>query len=196
MKNILGFANDLSQALQRKDQDFVNSMKLVSICKLGLLRMREHGWNSLLSQVSSFCEKRFIIVPVMENMFLTPGRSRHRAQEITNIHHYRIDLFCTILDMQLQELNSRFNEINTKLLMCLACLCPKDLFAAFNKETVEFSGLNRICDLAQKMVETNKHKVFSLVYLLVTLALVLPVATTTVERVFSAMNYVKNRLRS
>ncbi|KAH9669535.1 hypothetical protein KPL70_021825 [Citrus sinensis] len=212
MKNILGFANDLSQALQRKDQDFVNSMKLVSICKLGLLRMREHGWNSLLSQVSSFCEKRFIIVPVMENMFLTPGRSRHRAQEITNMHHYRIDLFCTILDMQLQELNSRFNEINTKLLMCLACLCPKDLFAAFNKETLlrlaqfylkdfspidlMFSGLNRICDLAQKMVETNKHKVFSLVYLLVTLALVLPVATTTVERVFSAMNYVKNRLRS
>ncbi|ESR50593.1 hypothetical protein CICLE_v10033413mg [Citrus x clementina] len=196
MKNILGFANDLSQALQRKDQDIVNSMKLVSICKLGLQRMREHGWNSLLSQVSSFCEKHFIIVPVMENMFLTPGRSRHRAQEITNMHHYRIDLFCTILDMQLQELNSRFNEVNTKLLMFLACLCPKDLFAAFNKETVEFLGLNRICDLAQKMVETNKHKVFSSVYLLVTLALVLPVATTTVERVFSAMNYVKNRLRS
>ena len=46
------------------------------------------------------------------------------------------------------------------------------------------------------MVETNKHKVFSLVYLLVTLALILPVATATVERVFSAMNYVKNRLRS
>ena len=69
-------------------------------------------------------------------MFLTPGRSRHRAQEITNMHHYRIDLFCTILDMQLQELNSRFNEVNTKLLMCLACLCPKDLFAAFNKETL------------------------------------------------------------
>ncbi|KAH9805856.1 TTF-type domain-containing protein [Citrus sinensis] len=230
MKNILGFANELSQALQRKDQDIVNSMKLVSICKLGLQRMREYGWNSLLSQVSSFCEKHFIIVPVMENMFLTPGRSRRRAQEITNMHHYLIDLFCAILDMQLQELNSRFNEVNTELLLCLACLCPNDSFAAFNKEkllrlaqfypkdfspidlmaldtqldvyimdmqsSVEFSGLNGIGDLAQKMVETNKHKVFSLVYLLVTLALVLPVATATVERVFSAMNYVKNRLRS
>ena len=43
MKNILGFANELSQALQRKDQNIVNSMKLVSICKLGLQRMREHG---------------------------------------------------------------------------------------------------------------------------------------------------------
>ncbi|KAH9783053.1 TTF-type domain-containing protein [Citrus sinensis] len=220
MKNILGFANELSQALQRKDQYIVNSMKLVSICKLGLQRMREHGWNSLLSQVSSFCEKHFISVPVMENI----------AQEITNMHHYRIDLFCAILDMQLQELNSRFNEVNTELLLCLDCLCPKDSFAAFNKEkllrlaqlypkdfsqvdlmaldtqldvyimdmqsSVEFSELNGISDLAQKMVETNKHKVFSLVYLLVTLALLLPVATATVERVFSTMNYVKNRLRS
>ncbi|KAH9783054.1 TTF-type domain-containing protein [Citrus sinensis] len=230
MKNILGFANELSQALQRKDQYIVNSMKLVSICKLGLQRMREHGWNSLLSQVSSFCEKHFISVPVMENMFLTPRKSRCRAQEITNMHHYRIDLFCAILDMQLQELNSRFNEVNTELLLCLDCLCPKDSFAAFNKEkllrlaqlypkdfsqvdlmaldtqldvyimdmqsSVEFSELNGISDLAQKMVETNKHKVFSLVYLLVTLALLLPVATATVERVFSTMNYVKNRLRS
>ncbi|KAH9727038.1 TTF-type domain-containing protein [Citrus sinensis] len=230
MKNILGFANELSQALQRKDQYIVNSMKLVSICKLGLQRMREHGWNSLLSQVSSFCEKHFISVPVMENMFLTPRKSRCRAQEITNMHHYRIDLFCAILDMQLQELNSRFNEVNTELLLCLDCLCPKDSFAAFNKEkllrlaqlypkdfsqvdlmaldtqldvyimdmqsSVEFSELNGISDLAQKMVETNKHKVFSLVYLLVTLALLLPVATATVEIVFSTMNYVKNRLRS
>ncbi|KAH9793908.1 TTF-type domain-containing protein [Citrus sinensis] len=173
MKNILGFANELSQALQRKDQDIVNFMKLVSICKLGLQRMREHGWNSLLSQVSSFCEKHFISAPIMENMFLTPRRSRRRAQEITNMHHYRIDLFCAILDMQLQELNIRFNECS-----------------------VEFSELNGIGDLAQKMVETNKHKVFSLVYLLVTLALLLPIATTTVARVFSAMNYVKNRLQS
>ena len=35
-----------------------------------------------------------------------------------------------------------------------------------------------------------------MIYLLVTLALVLPVATATVERVFSAMNVVKNRLRN
>ncbi|KAH9698544.1 TTF-type domain-containing protein [Citrus sinensis] len=154
MKNILGFANEF--------------------------RMREHGWNSLLSQVSSFCEKHFISVPVMENI--------------------------------------RFNEVNTELLLCLAYLCPKDSFAAFNKEKllrltqlypkdfsqVDLMALNTQLDVyimdmqSSKIVETNKHNVFSLVYLLVTLALLLPVATATatVERVFSAMNYVKNRLRS
>ena len=52
----------------------------------------------------------------------------------------------------------------------------------------EFSKLKGISDLAQKMVETKRH----IVYLLVSLALVLLVATATVERTFFAMNIVKN----
>ena len=46
------------------------------------------------------------------------------------------------------------------------------------------------------MVETKKHIVYILVYLFVTLALVLPVAIATVERTFSVVNIVKNRLRN
>ena len=46
------------------------------------------------------------------------------------------------------------------------------------------------------MVETKKNVVYPLVYLLVTLALTLPVVTATVERAFSAMKIVKNRLLS
>ena len=38
--------------------------------------------------------------------------------------------------------------------------------------------------------------VYPLVYLLVSLALILPVATATVEKEFSAMKIVKNRLRN
>ena len=53
-----------------------------------------------------------------------------------------------------------------------------------------------IGDLAQKMIETKKHVVYPLVYLLVTLALILPVTTSTVERAFSAMKIVKNRSRN
>ena len=60
----------------------------------------------------------------------------------------------------------------------------------------QFLGLKNIGDLAQKMVETKKNSVYPLVYRLVTLALILPVATATVERVFSAMNIIKNRLRN
>ena len=62
------------------------------------------------------------------------------------------------------------------------------------RTSVDFLDLKGISDLAQKMVETKKDIRYPLVYRLLTLALILPVATTTVERAFSAMKIVKNRL--
>ena len=161
----------------------------------------------------------------MEDIFKARGKSRC-TQEKTNLHNYQVELFYTVIDMQLQELNSRFNESSTNLLLCVICLSPSDSFLAFDKEKLvrlaqfypkEFSSLELmilydqldsyiidmpnfillgIGDPAQKMVEMKKHVVYPLVYLLVTLALILPVATATVERVFSAMKIVKNRLRN
>lgn len=46
------------------------------------------------------------------------------------------------------------------------------------------------------MVEKDKHNVYSLVYSLVKLSLILPVATATVETVFSGMNLIKTSLRN
>jgi hypothetical protein len=46
------------------------------------------------------------------------------------------------------------------------------------------------------MVEMKKDITYPLVYSLVTLSLILSVAIATVERAFSAMNIVKNRLRN
>jgi hypothetical protein len=47
-----------------------------------------------------------------------------------------------------------------------------------------------------KLVQTKRHNIYDLVYLLLKLVLILPVATTSVERAFSTMNFVKNRLRN
>ncbi|ESR59969.1 hypothetical protein CICLE_v10017609mg [Citrus x clementina] len=159
MKNILGYANELSRALQKKRSGYLECF-------------------------STFCNKHDIDVLNMDDLFLITGRSRHKAREITNLHRYQVELFYAVLDMHLQELNNRYNESNMKLLIGLACLCPNDLFAAFDKEKL------------QTMVKTKKDKVYPLVYQLVTLALILPVATATVVRVFSAINFVKNRLRN
>ena len=60
----------------------------------------------------------------------------------------------------------------------------------------EFSALKGIGQLAEKMVEMKKNVSYPLVYSLVTLALILLVATTTVERAFSAMKMIKNRLHN
>ena len=60
----------------------------------------------------------------------------------------------------------------------------------------DFLEVNTVAELSQKLVETSMHNVYPLVYKLVKLALILSVATASVERVFSAMNYVKNELRT
>ena len=46
------------------------------------------------------------------------------------------------------------------------------------------------------MVELNRHMMFPLVYRLIELALLLPVATASVERAFSAMKIIKTELRN
>ena len=60
----------------------------------------------------------------------------------------------------------------------------------------EFSALKGIEQLAEKMVEMKKDVSYPLVYSLVTLALILLVATATVERAFLVMNIIKNWLRN
>ncbi|XP_074290332.1 uncharacterized protein LOC141617061 [Silene latifolia] len=136
----------------------------------------------------------------------------------------------SFIDLQLQELNSRFDVVNTELLLCVACLSPRDGFRAFNHSKLvkmadfypydfdavhvrvlsrelknyivdvqchnAFVGLKGLTDLAQVMVETRKNVKYPHVYLLLKLALILPVATATVERVFSAMKYINTKLRN
>lgn len=46
--------------------------------------------------------------------------------------------------------------------------------------------------LCRKLVDTNKHTSFHLVFLLVKLVLIFVFATTTIERAFFTMNYIKS----
>ena len=64
------------------------------------------------------------------------------------------------------------------------------------QSTEEFSAFRGIGQLVEKMIEMKKNISYPLVYSLVTLALILPVATVIVKRAFSAMNIIKNRLRN
>ncbi|KAL4626448.1 hypothetical protein ACB092_05G096900 [Castanea dentata] len=178
MKNILRITNELSIALQKKkkNQDIVNAMDLVKVSKQRLQVMRDDEWTSLLTEVSSFCATHDIPILNMDEIFV---------------------LFYTVIDMQLQELNNRFSEVNTDLLICMACLNPSNSFVAFDKKKlIHLTKLQGVSELAEKLVNTRKHETYPLVYLFVKLALTLPVATATVERSFSVMKYIKNELRN
>ncbi|CAN6551227.1 unnamed protein product [Malus baccata var. baccata] len=230
MRLILGITNELSQALQKKDQDIVNAMTLVEVCKQRLQSLRDDDFGDLLHDVEKFCEEHDIVIPNMEDLHFVPGKSRRKAPKITNFHYYRVDLYFQVLDMQLKELNDRFNDVNTELLLCMTCLSPVNNFASFDKEKFvclaqlypqdfdrmdlmnlpiqldnyiqdmkmhsEFSSLRGISDLAKELVKTGRCESYMLVYKLLTLALVLSVATASVERAFSAMEIVKTPLRN
>ena len=64
------------------------------------------------------------------------------------------------------------------------------------QSTEEFSAFKGIGQLVEKMIEIKKNVSYPLVYSLVTLALILLVAIVTIERVFSTMNIIKNRLHN
>ena len=73
----------------------------------------------------------------MDEIFIVAGKPRRKTSQITNLHYYRVELFYTVIYMQLmqlQELNNRFLEENTELLLCMACLNPNNLFCAFDKQ--------------------------------------------------------------
>jgi len=133
MRSILGITIELSLALQRKYQDIVNAMNLLKIVKQRFQEIRCDGWESFLTEVF-FCAQYDIEIPNMDNTFIPTRRSRRNTQSFPNLHHYRYDLFNSVIDLQVQELNNRFTEASTELLLCVACLNPSDSFAAFNKE--------------------------------------------------------------
>jgi hypothetical protein len=68
------------------------------------------------------------------------------------------------------------------------------LYIADVREDGRFCNINSIGELSQKMVKHSKDVCYPLVYRLLKLVLVLPVATATVVRCFSALNLVKTDL--
>ncbi|CAM8880386.1 unnamed protein product [Rhodiola kirilowii] len=64
------------------------------------------------------------------------------------------------------------------------------------RENENYVMLQAMGEVARKMVKVGYHTAFPLVYRIIELILVLPVATSIVERSFSAMKIVKTYLRS
>ncbi|XP_029150132.1 uncharacterized protein [Arachis hypogaea] len=153
MKNILGVTNELSQALQRNDQDIVNAMALVKVSKQRLQNIRDDACLNPRHSFFAFDKEKLIQL----------------AQ------FYPLEFSST----QLLALDSQLEN-----------------FILDVRSDDHFSDLNGIGALSQKLVETRKNIVYPLVFLLLKLALVLPVATASVERTFSAMNIIKSRLRN
>jgi hypothetical protein len=230
MLKLFGITNELSKLLQRKDLNIVLAMELVDDVKTRLATLRDNGWDDLFVKVQNFCIAKGIPVPNMDEEIPIRGRSRLEGRTVTNLHHYRAEIFYVAIDKICVEMDHRFNEGSNIVLNCFSCLDPKNSFSKFDVEKLarladiyheDFSDIDRgtikeqletyvvhvrrhvlfstcvdVQSLAMKMVQTDKHFVFPLVYKLIELALILPVSTASVERAFSAMSIIKTKLRN
>ncbi|KAJ1261743.1 hypothetical protein BS78_09G054700 [Paspalum vaginatum] len=230
MLKVFRITNDLSLLLQRKDQNIVQAMSLLVDVKIRLVNLRNEGWEPLLEEVKSFCVAKNIPIPNMDEAIPRWGRSRLQGDLITRGHHYRVDTFFAALDAILTEMDHRFNEVSSELLVCFSYLDPRNNFSKFDVDKIarlteiydeDFSFVDRsnirdqlgnyiihvrridafaachdLGSLAIKMVELERDRAFPLVYRLLELALILPVATASVERAFSAMHFIKTDLRN
>jgi hypothetical protein len=71
-----------------------------------------------------------------------------------------------------------------------------ELFIIHMRRTKDFRVCFDIASLAKKTVQLEIHITFPIVYRIIELALLLPVATATVERAFSAMKIIKTELQN
>ncbi|XP_027166505.1 uncharacterized protein LOC113766520 [Coffea eugenioides] len=143
MKDIMEITHLLCIALQRKSQDILNAMHLVSSTTKLLKNFRDSGWDDFLVKVKLFCEQHQIDIPDMNAQYIARhGRSRSHHDEISVEHYYRVDIFLATIDYQLQELHSRFNDHAVELLVLSTTLDPRNGFMLFK--------IDDICKLAEK----------------------------------------------
>ncbi|XP_060210271.1 zinc finger A20 and AN1 domain-containing stress-associated protein 9-like [Lycium barbarum] len=95
--------------------------------------MRESKWESLIEDVSSFCVRHDILIPEMDKNYHI-GKSKHKSLSVTYSHHLHVEVFNVVIDLQLAELNSRFDAVNTDLLLAfLKEKAAKDALALSKK---------------------------------------------------------------
>ncbi|XP_073224849.1 uncharacterized protein [Cicer arietinum] len=138
MKEIMGIIDILCQTLPQHSQDIVNFMCLVGTTKSLIQASREDGWDALFTEVKTFCEKHDIEILDLNDFHSTTrfGRSHLQQGQITIEHYFRVEIFFTAIDQQLQELNNRFSEQAMSLLNLSCALTPKDNHKTFNIEKI------------------------------------------------------------
>jgi hypothetical protein len=88
-----------------------------------------------LHDAYAFCDLHDTIKLEMESTYIDPKKPRYKS-EITNKHHYEVECFNKVFDWLVQELNNRFNETSSQLLICSASFNPRNSFQDFNVENL------------------------------------------------------------
>ena len=81
MKAILEISDRLCQALQLQAQDILNAMSLVSATKHTMQKLRDDGWEPIVQDVRTFCEKVCLEFPDLTAKYV-PRRGQPRLKKM------------------------------------------------------------------------------------------------------------------
>ncbi|XP_047253783.1 uncharacterized protein LOC124887900 [Capsicum annuum] len=161
-----------------------------------ILFKKNVGWDSLKEKVEAFCIKHSIPLPNYDEPYANLGRSRRKVVDYTTLHHYRVNVFYKIVDWQLQELNDHFNEVTSDLLNGVACLNPIDTYSSFDIQKILVMAKLYPDDFDEFNMRVLENQLVNYIIDVLKFALLLPIATASVQRAFSAMKYIKNDLQN
>ncbi|CAN1158048.1 Zinc finger MYM-type protein 1 [Linum perenne] len=99
MIEVLAITNALSIALQNNDQNIVNAIHLVNVSKRRLQELRDSGWDTLFQETIKFCIEESIEVPNSNDIYVRRGKSKRIRERVTCLHHFRVEVFYTVIDM-------------------------------------------------------------------------------------------------
>ncbi|XP_022008156.1 uncharacterized protein LOC110907486 [Helianthus annuus] len=173
---------DESRDISKKEQmavvlRYIDKLGFVKERFIGLVHVKETTALSLKSTTDEVFARYNLS---LGRMSMLTRKNRRKKTNITNRHHFVVNNFNTVLDMQIQELGKRFNELAEMYLRDYTFDEKDDLIDELShyirnvKKDSRFNNLNGISDLAKKMVETRKHIDYQLVYRLMKLSMVLP----------------------
>ncbi|XP_071722835.1 uncharacterized protein [Rutidosis leptorrhynchoides] len=140
---VLEITDLLCRTLQLKSQDILNIMDVVKSTKTMIQELRDKRWDDLIKNVNTFCDSVSIVVPNLDDHYISRrGRAHHQQEDITMEHHYKVDIFNALVDTQLHELNIKFNDHAMELLTLSSAKDPKKMRNSFR--------IDDICTLVDK----------------------------------------------
>ncbi|TYH79351.1 hypothetical protein ES332_D03G058300v1 [Gossypium tomentosum] len=181
IKEVLGVTDNLCQALQRRSQDILNVMSLVSTTKDLIQKLRDDGWDELLKNVISFCETWELDFPYMNAQYIMD----RNPKEFFKL--FDIDKICSLVSKFYPE------DFSTRERMFRYELKHYELDVCKHPDLRKISTLTELC---RSLVESGKSIMYPLFDRLICPILTFLVSTASAKRVFSAMKIVKTRFCS
>ncbi|KAM3202206.1 hypothetical protein P3L10_029830 [Capsicum annuum] len=195
MRDILAITNELNESLQKKEQDITNAVLLVKVVKRRLQRSRRRVANYTISH--HYRGEVFFKIIDWQLQKLNDRFNKVRKYLLIGVACLNpVDSFVNFDINKILRMTELYPDDFDENIMVTLKNQLQTYIIDVRDVNERFSNLKGLGNLSEELVKTKKYFNYPLVFRLVKFALLLPVATATVERAFSAMKLIKSELRN